>query len=177
MSEPSVKPQKKALGVVLIALLSLALALIVSMTGVLLLLDPTSWMTRMSMYWMDRLGFIPHSGPHGNGVPPATWILFSALMVYTVIFVLEGGGMLLQKAWAEYLVLVELALLLPPEMIENMRQTDWLRLLTLIFNIVIFIYLGFRRGQSLVRSRQQRLELANDADQETKGNHDSEVTP
>ncbi len=145
------KKDKNARGVVLIALLSLALAVLVFATGVLLLVDPHGWLLGMSMYWIDRLGFIPHTGPHGTGPLPATWILFSALMMYTVIFVLEGGGMLLQKAWAEYLVLVELALLLPPEMVENFYQTDWLRLLTLIFNVVIFIYLGYRRWQSYTR--------------------------
>lgn len=150
MIQSPAKENQNALGVKLIALLSLALALIVFVTGVLLLLAPKAWIARISLYWMDRLGFIPHSGPHGTGPLPATWILFSALMVYTVIFVLEGGGMLMQKAWAEYLVLVELALLLPPEILENFRQPDWLRIATLVFNIVIFIYLAIRRTQSLL---------------------------
>ncbi len=144
-----------ALGVKLIALLSLALALIVFVTGVLLITVPNAWIARISLYWMDQLGFIPHSGPNGTGPLPATWILFSALMVYTVIFILEGGGMLRQKAWAEYLVLVELGLLLPPEMLENFRQPNWLRIATLVFNILIFIYLGFRRTQSLLAHRPQ----------------------
>jgi hypothetical protein len=144
---------KNAHGVVAIALLSLGLAVFASGTAVLLLMDPNGWLVRLSMYWLDRLGLIPHSGPHGNGPLPATWIIFSALMMYTVIFILEGGGMLLQKAWAEYLVLVELALILPPEIIENAHQTDPLRILTLIFNIVIFLYLGFRRAQSLLAHR------------------------
>ena len=125
-------------------------------TAVLLVTAPQAWIARISLYWMDQLGFIPHSGPHGTGPLPATWILFSALMLYTVLFVLEGGGMLLQKAWAEYLVLVELGLLLPPEILENFRQTDWLRIATLVFNIVIFIYLAFRRIQSFLAHRRQK---------------------
>ena len=156
MTQSSAKEDKNALGVTLIALLSLALALIVFVTGVLLLLAPKTWIAGISVYWMDQLGFIPHSGPHGTGALPATWILFSALMIYTIIFVLEGGGMLMQKAWAEYLVLVELALLLPPEILENFRQPDWLRIATLVFNIVIFIYLAFRRTQSLLANQARR---------------------
>jgi hypothetical protein len=157
MTQSPAKENQNALGVKLIALLSLALALIVFVTGVLLLLAPKAWIARIGLYWMDRFGFIPHSGPHGTGPLPATWILFSALMLYTVIFVLEGGGMLMQKAWAEYLVLVELALLLPPEILENLRQPDWLRIATLVFNIVIFIYLAFRRTQSLLTLQTQRV--------------------
>ena len=157
MIQSPAKENQNALGVKLIALLSLALALIVFVTGVLLLLAPKAWIARISLYWMDRLGFIPHSGPHGTGPLPATWILFSALMIYTVIFVLEGGGMLMQKAWAEYLVLVELALLLPPEILENFRQPDWLRIATLVFNIVIFIYLAIRRTQSLLTLQTRRV--------------------
>ena len=157
MIQSPAKENQNALGVKLIALLSLALALIVFVTGMLLLLAPKAWIARISLYWMDRLGFIPHSGPHGTGPLPATWILFSALMIYTVIFVLEGGGMLMQKAWAEYLVLVELALLLPPEMLENFRQPDFLRIVTLIFNMVIFVYLSVRRTQSLLAMRARQL--------------------
>ena len=156
MSQITAAKSQDALGVKLIALLSLALALIVFVTAVLLVTAPQAWIARISLYWMDQLGFIPHSGPHGTGPLPATWILFSALMLYTVLFVLEGGGMLLQKAWAEYLVLVELGLLLPPEILENFRQTDWLRIATLVFNIVIFIYLAFRRIQSFLAHRRQK---------------------
>ena len=156
MSQITADKSREALGVKLIALLSLALALIVLLTAVLLITAPQAWIARVSLYWMDQLGFIPHSGPHGTGPLPATWILFSALMLYTVIFVLEGGGMLLQKAWAEYLVLVELGLLLPPEMLENFRRPDWLRIVTLVFNIVIFIYLAFRRIQSFLAHRRQK---------------------
>ena len=137
-------------GVVLIAILSLALAALTLITGALLLLAPTAWPLRLSMYWLDRLGFIPHSR---TGALPATWILFSALMVYTLIFILEGVGMLLGKAWAEYLVLVELALLLPPEIDENFHQTDWLRLAILGFNLFIFMYLAYRRIRSLPARR------------------------
>ena len=156
MSQIAADTSQDALGVKLIALLSLALALIVCVTAVLLITAPQAWIARISLYWMDRLGFIPHSGPHGTGPLPATSVLFSALMLYTVIFVLEGGGMLLKKAWAENLVLVELGLLLPPEILENFRQPDWLRITTLVFNIVIFIYLSFRRAQSLLAHRAQK---------------------
>ena len=156
MTPNPAKENENPLGVKLIALLSLVLALIVFTTGVLLLLAPRSWIAGLSVYSMDQLGFIPHSGPHGTGPLPATWILFSALMTYTVIFLLEGGGMLMRKAWAEYLVLVELALLLPPEMLENLRQPDFLRIVTLVFNIVIFVYLSIRRTQSLLAARAQR---------------------
>jgi hypothetical protein len=136
---------KLTLGVVLIALLSLVLAVITLATGIELLVDPHGWILRTSMNWLDRLGFIPHAA---GGALPGTSILFWAMMTYTVIFLLEGGGMLLRRAWAEYLVLLELALILPPEIVENWQHTDWLRLLTLVFNLFIFVYLGYRRWQS-----------------------------
>ena len=147
---------KNPLGVVLLALLALGLAVVVFTTGVLLLVNPHGWLLQISLYWLMRLGFIPLHGKIGTGQLPATWIVFSALMVYTVVFLLEGGGMLRQKAWAEYLVLVEMLLLLPPEMVENWRHTDWLRLITLCFNVVVFVYLAVRRGQALLRQRRAR---------------------
>ncbi len=136
---------------VLLALLSLALVVVVLATGALLLAAPHSPLLHFSLHWLIRLGFIPMHGKIGTGQLPATWVVFTALMVYAVVFLLEGGGMLLGKGWAEYLVLVELALLLPPEIVENARHTDWLRLLTLGFNVVIFIYLAARRAQALLR--------------------------
>ncbi len=139
------------LGVVLIAMLSLVLAAITLATGVELLVDPQGWILHISMYWLNRLGFIPHVA---GGALPGTPVLFWAMMIYTVIFLLEGGGMLLGQSWAEYLVLVELALLLPPEMLENWQHTDWLRLATLVFNVGIFIYLGYRRWQSLLAGKR-----------------------
>lgn len=146
---PSVE-KKRQWGVIFIALLSLALAALTLLTGALLLVAPKAWPLSLTMYWLNRLGFIPHSS---SGALPAKSILFAAMMIYTLIFILEGAGMLLGKAWAEYLVLLELALLLPPEIVENVHQTDWLRLVTLVFNFFIFIYLGYRRTQSLL-SRQ-----------------------
>ncbi len=136
---------KLTLGVVLIALLSLVLAAITLATGLELLLDPHGWILHLSLTWLNRLGFIPHVA---GGALPGKFVLFWAMIMYTIIFLLEGGGMLLGQAWAEYLVLVELALLLPPEIVENCEHTDWLRLLTLIFNLFIFVYLGYRRWQS-----------------------------
>ncbi len=147
------KKSRPPLGVVLLAFLSLALVVVVLATGALLLAAPRSPLLHFSLHWLIRLGFIPMHGKIGTGQLPATGIVFTALMIYAVVFFLEGGGMLLGKAWAEYLVLVELALLLPPEMVENYRHTDWLRLLTLGFNVIIFIYLAVRRAQSLLRSR------------------------
>lgn len=147
------KTTRPPLGVVLLALLSLALVVVVLATGALLLVAPHSRLLHFSLYWLIRLGFIPMHGKIGTGQLPATWIVFTALMIYAVVFLLEGGGMLLGKAWAEYLVLVELLLLLPPEMLENWRHTDWLRLLTLGFNVVIFIYLTVRRSQALLRRK------------------------
>ncbi len=135
------------LAVVLLALLSLGLAVFVLVAAVLLFFAPHSAALRWCMYWVVRLGFIPMHGRIGSGRLPTHGVVIASLLVYMVVFLFEGCGMLLGKAWAEYLVLVELLLLLPPEAVENYRHTDWLRLATLVFNAAIFVYLAVRRGR------------------------------
>jgi uncharacterized membrane protein (DUF2068 family) len=60
---------------------------------------------------------------------------------YSALFLCEGTGLALAKRWAEYLTIVTTASLMPLEMYEIYVRTTWPRLVVLVVNIVVVVYL------------------------------------
>jgi uncharacterized membrane protein (DUF2068 family) len=78
------------------------------------------------------------------------------LFAYVPITCIEGIGLILRKVWAEWITLVTTFALIPIEVHEVMRRVTWLRVVILILNIIVAIYLIVR----LRRDRQRRLNRA-----------------
>jgi uncharacterized membrane protein (DUF2068 family) len=79
----------------------------------------------------------------------------AALFVYAALDLIEGTGLYLEKAWAEYLTLVITASFLPFEIIELFHKLTWIRVSLLTVNMLVLFYLlklvlerGRRRGIS-----------------------------
>lgn len=60
---------------------------------------------------------------------------------YSSLLIIEGIGLLLKKHWAEYMVIVLTASLIPIELYEIVRHLTWIRIAVLLINIAIVIYL------------------------------------
>jgi uncharacterized membrane protein (DUF2068 family) len=60
---------------------------------------------------------------------------------YSGLFLTEGVGLALRKRWAEYLTIVSTASLLPLEVYEIVKRVDAARIVVLIANIAIVVYL------------------------------------
>jgi uncharacterized membrane protein (DUF2068 family) len=60
---------------------------------------------------------------------------------YSALFLTEGAGLALRKRWAEYLTIVSTASLLPLEVYEISKHTDAARIVVLLVNIAIVVYL------------------------------------
>src|ERR1700686_1739788 len=60
---------------------------------------------------------------------------------YSALFLLEGTGLALAKRWAEYLTIVTTASLMPVEMYEIHVHLSWPRVVVLLVNIVVVVYL------------------------------------
>ena len=60
---------------------------------------------------------------------------------YSALFLLEGTGLALAKRWAEYLTIVTTASLMPLEMYEIYARATWPRVVVLVVNIVVVVYL------------------------------------
>jgi uncharacterized membrane protein (DUF2068 family) len=64
--------------------------------------------------------------------------------VYAAIFSTEGVGLLLGRHWAEYLAVVVTASFLPLEAYEAIRRPGASRVLILVLNLAIVLYLLVR---------------------------------
>ncbi len=70
-------------------------------------------------------------------------------LIYAGLFGTEGIGLLLKKRWAEYLTIVSTMLFLPVEVWELVRHATVLKVVVLVLNILIVIYLivAVRKGR------------------------------
>lgn len=63
------------------------------------------------------------------------------VFAYSALACVEGIGLWLEKAWAEYLTLGLTVLFLPWELFEFVRRPGWGRVSLLVFNLLILAYL------------------------------------
>ena len=75
--------------------------------------------------------------------------------LYAVVFVVEGTGLWLQRRWAEYLTVVVTASLIPFEIHELIQGVTVARVLTLVVNVAVVVYLIVRLRRRPAPSRQQ----------------------
>jgi uncharacterized membrane protein (DUF2068 family) len=61
--------------------------------------------------------------------------------VYSVVFLTEGVGLALRKRWAEFLTIISTAGLIPLEIYEMVKHFTFPKVLLLLVNIVIVVYL------------------------------------
>ena len=61
--------------------------------------------------------------------------------IYAGLDLIEGIGLYLEKAWAEYLTLAITASFLPWEIFEVIRRLTWVRSGLLVVNALVFFYL------------------------------------
>ena len=63
------------------------------------------------------------------------------LAAYAVLEAIEAVGLWLQKRWGEYLTLIATAALLPLEIYELVRGVSAFKVIALVVNIAIVVYL------------------------------------
>jgi uncharacterized membrane protein (DUF2068 family) len=96
----------------------------------------------------DMLRFNPES-KFVNFLYDRSWLINDPLLrrigalafSYAVISFIEGVGLYLEKAWAEYLTLFITASFLPWEIFEIVHRLTWLRVSLLVVNMLVFLYL------------------------------------
>jgi len=76
--------------------------------------------------------------------------------VYAGLYVLEGIGLIFDKAWAEWLLIVTTAGFLPLEIVAIVEQRTWLRLVVFGANIAILVYISMRLRWRYLARRQAR---------------------
>jgi uncharacterized membrane protein (DUF2068 family) len=71
---------------------------------------------------------------------------------YSAMLLTEGTGLLLGKRWAEYFTIIATSSFIPLEIYETAKRVDTSRILLLLINIAVVIYLAME----LYRNRKHR---------------------
>jgi uncharacterized membrane protein (DUF2068 family) len=71
------------------------------------------------------------------------YLIGAGLAAYTAVLALETVGLWYDRRWAEYLTFVETSVLVPYEVYELARGVSALKVLTLVINLTILVYLSF----------------------------------
>jgi uncharacterized membrane protein (DUF2068 family) len=61
--------------------------------------------------------------------------------IYSAIFLTEGAGLAFRKSWAEYLTIITTASLLPLEVYELVKHASVGKVLALVINLAVVVYL------------------------------------
>ncbi len=64
--------------------------------------------------------------------------------LYALLYLAEGGGLLLRKPWAEYLTVVATGLFIPLEIYEVFQKTNAVRIGLLVLNLAIVAYVAYQ---------------------------------
>ena len=131
--------------------------------------------------WMERLNIEPQSAlgqiilHRIVGIKRASlgWLAIG-LFAYTPLTCIEGVGLLLRKVWAEWITLFSTAGLIPWEIHEIIRKPTGLRILLLVLNVMVLIYLIVRLHRD--RHRRKRLGCVPDAGNGFLAKHKSATT-
>lgn len=141
-------PPQRPLGLMLISVYKLAKAVTLLGGGLLVIrLGPTRLVERL-VHLVTRVRLDPDDRwihlaiAKLSGLRPRELTAIGAgLMVYGVLYAIEGIGVFLQKVWAESLVVATTSLLIPLEAYEILRKPDALRIAVLTANLLIVVYL------------------------------------
>jgi uncharacterized membrane protein (DUF2068 family) len=155
------RPQRHNRWLILIAAFKLAQALLFIALGVgafrLLHKDVGDVITRL----IEHLRFNPESRLVNFILDKAQLVddrilrrIGAVVFIYAGLDLVEGIGLYLEKAWAEYFTLAITASFLPWEIFEIFRRLTWIRAGLLILNALVLFYL---LKLVIERARQRRL--------------------
>ena|SRR2546421_9373196 len=142
------KPKAHGRGLRLIAAFKLlkGLALLALGIGALRLLHKD--VEAIIMHWINVFQVDPHSHYLQLLLEKLSIIddrrlkeLSVATFIYSAIFLTEGTGLALGQRWAEYLTIVTTASLLPLEVYELAKHASIGKVLALVVNLAVVIYL------------------------------------
>lgn len=95
-----------------------------------------------SLHWLTRYGLAVRLTDHLLGLGPRQFLLLGTVASgYMVLYLVQGIGLWRRRRWAEYLVVVEIALLLPLEIWELLHRFTYFKLGILFVNLAIVAYL------------------------------------
>jgi uncharacterized membrane protein (DUF2068 family) len=79
-------------------------------------------------------------------------VLEVAAFLYAALYTVEGVGLWMGRRWAEYLTVIATSSFIPFEIYELARRLTWVRLVGLVINLVVVVYLVYRLKQPQKKS-------------------------
>ncbi|GAC1401586.1 MAG: DUF2127 domain-containing protein [Thermoanaerobaculia bacterium] len=105
--------------------------------------------------WLDAMPFATQHAFVQHGIEAVTRMtprrieeLAIVAFLYAALFITEGTGLWMGKIWAEWLTIVATTSFIPFEIYEVVHKITALRVAILLLNIVIVVYLVYRRRTS-----------------------------
>jgi uncharacterized membrane protein (DUF2068 family) len=62
-------------------------------------------------------------------------------LVYACVFLVEGIGLMLRRAWAEVMTVIVTTSFIPLEIYELIEHRSWVKVLVIAFNVLVVLYL------------------------------------
>lgn len=84
----------------------------------------------------------------------------AAIFAIAALDAIEGTGLVLEQAWAEFVTLILTASFLPWEIWELVRRITWIKLGLTLINIAVVIYLALYVRMRMWERRQRRTHRA-----------------
>ena len=80
----------------------------------------------------------------------------AAIFVIAAMDALEGMGLVLEQAWAEFVTLILTASLLPLELWELVRKVTWMKAGLIVINLAVVVYLLMYVRMRMIERRARR---------------------
>lgn len=100
------------------------------------------------LHWLEHLSLTDTSGLRWRLIdllqqsgPGRFTAIGLVALGYAAVFATEGIGLWLRKHWAEWFTVIATGSLVPFEIYETLHAFGWLKLLVLLANVAIVIYL------------------------------------
>ena len=141
------RQRKHDTGILLIAIFKLvkAATLVAAGAGALKLINPefatrvTGWLANTQIAPARRLLALL-----GRTTSQRLEELGVLLFAYAALFLTEGIGLLAKKHWAEWLTVIATASLIPLEIWECTRGISAAKIITIVVNVAVVVYLAMR---------------------------------
>jgi uncharacterized membrane protein (DUF2068 family) len=79
-----------------------------------------------------------------DDVSPKLPLVVIGTLFYGALFCVEGVGLLMMKRWAEYLTVIATCSFIPLEVYEIIKHENAVKIVVLVLNVVIAVYLIVR---------------------------------
>ena len=148
VSRPAVEDRGQHRGLLLVGIFKLTKTLLLSLAGFGVLHFMHNDLATALQHLASRFRL----DPEGHIVSTVTtkaqllngqkleWIAIG-MFVYAALCLIEGVGLVMRKAWAEYITIVMTAIALPGEIFEILRHVTSLRVALFVLNAAVLLYL------------------------------------